>query len=153
MRRLLATMCLFLAVSLMVEVDQAHACSISYKKGYSPEEIKRRYDVRKIEGVFKLTEITGEHFTNENGEDMIRYAKLLGQISSKNGRVWRTIQPPPDALFIDICGCDCWYHKPEADATGTFWITRNAKGDRFELLLWEGDYLPKSEAADSGVGR
>jgi hypothetical protein len=48
-------------------------------------------------------------------------------------------------MLIEICGCDCWYHRPEADATGTFWIARNAKDNRFELLLWEGVYLPKAE--------
>jgi hypothetical protein len=145
--RLLIALSLVLGLSVTAGVGKARACSISYKKGYAPEEIKRRFDVRKIEGSFKLTDITGERFTNEDGEERIRNAKLLGEISNGKGRVWRTIQPPPDAILIEICGCDCWYHRPEADATGTFWIARNAKDDRFELLLWEGDYLPKAEPA------
>jgi hypothetical protein len=119
----------------------ANACSISYKRGKSPEEIKRRADVQKLKGTFRLTEVSGERFINEEGEERVRDAKLLGTIQSSSKKSWRTIQPPPSEMLHEMCGCDCWYHRPEGDATGTFWIKRVARKGRYELMLWEGEYL------------
>ena len=124
-----------------VPAQPAGACSIGYKAGYSPAEIKQRKDLRKIEGVYRLAEVAGERFTDENGQELVRDAKLLGEIKAKNGRTWKTIQPPPDALLVDICGCDCWYHKPEGNAEGTFWLSHNGRNGRYTLMLWEGNYL------------
>jgi hypothetical protein len=147
MRSLIALL-LALCLSVGVVPSPANACSIGYKRGWSPEEIKRRPDVLRVEGTFRLTEVSGERFINAEGEERVRDAKLLGTIQSGRKRVWRTIQRPPDAMLIEMCGCDCWYHRPEGDATGTFWIRREPRRGRYELLLWEGDYLPRPEPSE-----
>ena len=116
----------------------ASACTLEWLPGYSPEEIKERSDVRMIQGTFRVEEFVGEPL----GDDpelgpIFRDARFLGHIESRSGGEWSTIHDAPEATTLT-----CYrYLKPTNDASGTFWISRRREGGRFELLLWEGEYV------------
>lgn len=133
---------LVLAVPSAVVSTPAYGCSFSWKKGWAPEEIKRRADVRKLEGVFRLEEVLGERHTDEDGTEWIWNAEIVGSIESKGGQIWNTIHDAPDDTTTCRYGS---YFKPESDAKGAFWITRSKKSGRYRILLWEGDYLRAEE--------
>lgn len=126
---------MLLAASTLL-APAAQACSLTWAPGWSPDEIKERADVRKVRGTYRLVEIAGERFTNDNGEEWVRDAKYLGQLNTLRGTGWDVIHEPriPDLTCI-------YYFKPEADATGTFWISRSKVDGRYRLMLWEGDYI------------
>jgi hypothetical protein len=124
----------------------AAACSAQWLPGYSPEDIKDRSDVRMIRGTFRVEEFVGEPL----GDDpelgpIFRDGKFLGNIESRSGANWSTIHDAPLATTLT-----CYrYLKPTQDASGTFWISRRREDGRFELLLWEGEYVQVA-AEDAG---
>jgi hypothetical protein len=99
-----------------------------------------------IRGTFRVEEFVGEPL----GEDpelgpIYRDAHFLGHIKSQSGTDWSTIHEAPVATTLT-----CYrYLKPTHDASGTFWISRRREDGRFELLLWEGEYL---QAAGEDAG-
>ena len=138
---------LVLALVLMqgMHAPQALACSFAWKRGWSPEEIKKRYDVREVRGVFRLSELTGHRFTDEDGSEWIENAVFEGTIEPRRGKPWRTYHPAPDMRTTCYVGS---YFKPTADAEGTFWISRKKVDGRYQILLWEGEYIPAQNAQD-----
>ena len=128
------------AAFALVAASSAQACNFSWKKGWSPDEIKQREDVRKVVGTFRIMEISGEHFTDAEGKEWIRNARYVGRLETARGTGWDTAHP----LRIEDLTC-VYYFKPEADAEGTFWISRRKVDGRYEILLWEGTYLPQTD--------
>lgn len=130
----------FLAPALLaasaILTPSVQACSFTWAPGWSPDEIKERTDVRKVRGTYRLLEIAGERFINDDGEEWVRDATYLGRLDTARGTGWDVAHEPriPDLTCI-------YYFKPEADATGTFWISRRKEDGRYRLLLWEGDYI------------
>jgi hypothetical protein len=128
-------------VAIHAPVD---ACSFSWKKGWSPNEIKRRADVRRVEGVFTLKELVGERHTDPEGIDWVSDGKFIGALESKNGVIRNTVHEAPDDTTTCRYGS---YFKPEANAKGSFWISRTKKDGRYQILLWEGEYLKAAKNA------
>lgn len=126
-----------------VQVPDASACTFSWKRGWSPDEIKTRYDVREVRGTFRLAELTGRRFTDEEGVQWIQNGIYEGTIEPRRGKPWRTFHPAPDMRTTCYAGT---YFKPTADARGTFWISRKKVDGRYQILLWEGEYIPAQNA-------
>lgn len=122
------------AAAAMMATSPALACSFSWGSGQSPGEIRKRADVRKIEGVFRYG--SGQGVLDEQGE--LYRGRITGRVEARTGRVWNTIQLF-DQLLVECAA----YHKPVADARGTFWISRHKSDGRYNMLLWEGEYLPR----------
>jgi hypothetical protein len=130
------------AITAAVAVSPADACSWSYERGYSPEEIKDRTDVRPISGIFRFEEIRGEPVLDGEGQASLLNPEVIGHIERGSGR-WNTVHFPTRG-FGDG-GCTFPATGPEANASGTFWITRRRKGGRYRILLWEGEHLPADQ--------
>lgn len=117
----------------LLAVPHAHACSFSWKPGYSPDEIKAREDVRMVKGEF--------HFEGGWGElrpdGSLDRGVLRGRIETLRGTGWDTEQPYDQ--FAADCGA---FLGPVADGQGVFWIERRKKNGRYQMLLWEGAHLP-----------
>lgn len=116
----------------------AHACTFAWKRGWSPEEIKQRPDVRMVEGTWAMQTLEGDRTVDEEGQHLVINGRFLGRITAKRGTRWSTWHRAPDHTTTCYVGS---YFKPEADAKGTFWIARRKVGGRFEILLWEGEYV------------
>lgn len=127
-----------LAVFLMLQPMVAEACSFSWRRGYSPAEIRENPALREVTGTFRFMQdpVTGHIVTDARGW-------AYGRIDSARGRYWNTVQVPLDQISID-CGA---YTAPTGnDATGTFWISRERRNRRYRLMLWEGRYPPPAAA-------
>lgn len=133
-----------LAAILALVSTPASACSFTWKKGWSPDEIKERSDVRKVKGTYRLVEVAGERFTDDDGEEWVRDASYHGRLNTLRGTGWDTYHEPRLQELTCI-----YYFKPEADAKGTFWISRKKVDGRYRILLWEGEYLPASDPANA----
>ena len=121
------------------------ACSWGYKSGYSPEEIKRRTDVTAVRANFRFEEMRGEPGVNEEGEEVLLNAVVVGRIEI-GITLLETIHYPARELGT----CQFPGTGPAADARGTFWITDRAEDGRHRILYWEGEYLqPEQTQADS----
>jgi hypothetical protein len=129
---------LLLALAAVAAPGAAEACTFSWKRGFSPEEIKRRPDVREVKGTWRMSALEGERFTDDEGQEWVRGGRFTGRIETTRGTRWSTWHRPPDMTTTCYIGS---YFKPEADAKGTFWIARRKVGGRFEILLWEGEYV------------
>lgn len=127
------------ALILAASPQSADACSFSWKPGHSPDEIKERGDVRRLEGKFVVVEARGQP-----GDDGYLYQGVIyGRIESKSGTVWQTFQPY-DRFLVECMA----YPRPATDAVGTFWISRWKTDGRYELLVAEWENLPKPNAPD-----
>lgn len=135
---------LALLLAGMAAPSAVQACTFRWARGWSPEEIKRRADVRKVRGVWRRTSLEGRPFTDEEGQEWITNARFLGRIETRRGTGWDTEHPAPDHSTTCFVGA---YFKPEFDAAGTFWISRRASGGRYRILLWEGEYVPPAAQA------
>jgi len=119
----------------MLAAAPAHACEFSWKPGWSPKEIKdpERTDVRRVVGVFHITAIEGQA-----GQDgYLDSGWISGRVETLRGTGWDMIQSY-DRFSIE-CGAS---REPTRDAKGVFWIARARKDGRYEMLAWEGEYLP-----------
>ena len=141
--------CLAIALGLLASSQPAAACSWSYERGRSPEEIKERgrTDVRRIVGTFHFEEMRGEPILEGEMAGGFRNPEVAGHIERSTGR-WETVHYP--AREFEDGGCLFPATGPEADATGTFWISRNREDGRYRILAWEGEYAPSAQAV--GVG-
>lgn len=128
------------AIGLGVVAHQpVSACTFQWQKGWSPEEIKQRDDIRRVIGTFEVQDITGS--ADEDGG--LYEGTIYGRLETLRGTGWDTWQ---DYHRISVdCGANV---KPLGYAKGTFWITRKKKDGRYQLLLWEGEYLPAKDAAN-----
>jgi hypothetical protein len=123
-------------LAMLAAAPLAHACSFSWGPGSSPAEIRVRDDVRMVRGTFRFGEARGEV-----GEDGVLVSGwIYGRIETRRGTHWNTIQPYHQ--FLVECAA---YPRPAADANGIFWIKRHGTDGRYELLLWEGEYLARPE--------
>ena len=123
----------------------AFACSWSYERGRSPDEIKEagRNDVRRIEGTFHFEQMHGEPILEGEMAGGFRNPEVVGYIERGTGR-WETIHFPSRSFEDGSCLFPAT--GPEGDASGTFWISRRREGGRFRILAWEGEYLPAAQS-------
>lgn len=136
MRRFGFALCVYLAVQPLA----AHACSFSWRRGHSPTEIRANPNLRQITGTFYFVGNDGrigEAGTNARGW---RFGRIL---TDRGGGV-RTIQAPLQEIAIE-CGA---YLAPTANGvTGTFWISREPRGGRYLLMLFEHRYRPENSGS------
>ena len=140
-----ATFALALSFAALSLPTAGQACSWVWEEGWSPEEIKQRADVRKVRATYKMLQVAGKTGTDENGETIVYNAEFRGRLETLRGTGWDTYHEPP---MYDLTCQIGNYHKPETDATGTFWISRKKKNGRYRILLWEGDYLPPEQRGE-----
>ncbi len=120
-----------IVAALLLSAAPATACSFSWARGHSPAEIRDNPGMRVVTGTFRFIQNpeNGHIVTNARG-----YA--FGRIDAARGRprYWNTIQFPLSEIAIE-CGA---YTAPTGNgATGTFWISRERRRGRYQLLLWE----------------
>lgn len=136
----------------------AYGCSFSWKKGHSPEDIKRSSKNKKIKGTFKLEKIVGE---DADGKELVYYGsgdwpgtmyntRVIGTITSESGKKWKTTNSMmPQESEEGGGGCIDYINSrfpvPEADAEGTFWIETATRRGRHKIRIWEGQYLPRPD--------
>lgn len=65
--------------------------------------------------------------------------QVYGQITARSGKTIETVHTS-DGLQV-MCGRP---EGPDMNATGTFFLEKNQKDDRYEIFDWRGDYLPPS---------
>jgi len=145
-RALIGGAAILIALTMAASPPAAHACSFSWKRGWSPDEIKQREDVRAVQGTWRMGALEGERFTDEEGQEWVRDGRFVGRIEEEHGVRWSTWHLAPDERTTCSAGT---YFNPMADAKGTFWIARRKVDGRFEILLWEGEYLPQPQAAEA----
>jgi hypothetical protein len=135
---------LLLALPATLPFTPVHACSVNWKKGFSPKEVRRRPDVKEIKGTYKLEALAGDRSRDEDGVERVYGARLLGTITSDSGRKWKTIHEPVLETGITCVDArNAEFQTPERDAQGTFWIAIGTKRGRHTLRDWEGKYLPR----------
>jgi hypothetical protein len=135
---------LLLALPAAFSFSPVHACSVNWKKGFSPMEVRRRPDVKEIKGIYKLEALAGDRRTDEDGVERVYGARFLGTITSESGRKWKTIHEPVMETGITcVDSLNAEFQTPERDAQGTFWIAIGTKRGRHTLRDWEGKYLPR----------
>ncbi len=140
MRWLLAPV---IASSVLLSPTASLACSFSWNPGHSPEEIRERSDLRKVRGRFELIDMEGS--ADENGE--LYEGRIFGRLITARGTGWATWQ------HFHRVSLDCGaYRKPLGDAQGTFYISRRKVDGRYEILLWDGAYLPANEMSEKAEG-
>jgi len=128
-----------LAAVLALQPATAEACSFSWRRGNSPDEIRDSPAMMTVTGTFRFEQdpATGHIVTDARG-----YA--YGRITSERGRrYWNTVQFPLDGFSIE---CGAYVAPTGNDATGTFWISRERRNRRYRLMLWEGRYPPNPPA-------
>ena len=128
----------------LVSASPATACSFSWNPGWSPEEIKERKDLRKVTGRFEVVEIDGVG----DAKGALEKGTIYGRLTTLRGTGWETWQPF-DRISLD-CGA---YRRPMAAGEGTFWISRRKVDGRYQILLWEGTYLPAQDEANEEDGQ
>ncbi len=133
---MIRSLALVIASAGMVLAAPASACTFTWQKGWSPEEIKKRGDIRRVTGTFEVQDRSGSG--DEYGD--LYEGTIYGRLSTLRGTGWDTWQEF-HRISLD-CGA---YEKPLADAQGTFWISRKKKDGRYQIYLWEGEYLPAKE--------
>jgi len=125
------------SLAILAAARPAYACSFSWAPGSSPADIRARSDVRMVRGTFRVGEARGEV-----GDDGVLVSGwIYGRIETRRGTHWNTVQPYHQ--FLVECAA---YPRPTADANGIFWIKRRGTDGRYELLLWEGEYLARPES-------
>lgn len=129
-----------LAICACFIPSKSLACSFTWSEGFSPEEIRERKDLRKVIGTFEIINWDGQ--ADENGE--LSTGKIYSRLSTKRGTGWYTWQEF-SRISLD-CGA---YLKPLNNARGTFYISRRKIDGRYEILLWDGEYI-STENSESG---
>lgn len=121
-----------LAAFLALQPVAAEACSFSWRRGNSPDDIRANPNMRQVRGTFRFIEApegNGRIATNAEGWP-------YGRIDGPRGRYWNTIQTPMYEIALQ-CGA---YTAPTANGTtGTFWISRTRRDRRYRVMLWEPD--------------
>ncbi|HTU12927.1 MAG TPA: hypothetical protein VMG08_18705 [Allosphingosinicella sp.] len=119
-----------LGALLALQPATAGACSFSWRRGNSPDEIRANPNMRPVRGTF--------HFIQPRGENSPIAANaegwLYGRIDGARGRYWNTIQSPMYEIAVE-CGA---YTAPTGNGTtGIFWISRARRDRRYRVMLWE----------------
>lgn len=129
-----------LGALLALQPMAAAACSFSWRRGHSPEEIRENPALREVRGTFNF--IMAQDGSGHIATDARGWA--YGRIDAERGRprYWNTVQFPLSEIAIE-CGA---YTAPTGNgATGIFWISRERRNRRYQLMMWEP--APPREAA------
>lgn len=126
---------LAVTITLGLTSSPALSCSVSIDADHD-SSIKARHDVRKVEGEFIVERLVGSVGSDGSFAEGTIYAHIL----LGNGRQLLTFQPFLEAWAS--CGLN---HLPNGDAKGAFYIDRKKQDGRFEVLFWEGEYLPQGQ--------
>jgi hypothetical protein len=136
-------------VAMLFLSQPAVACSWSYERGTSPEEVRQRSDVTAIRATFRFEELRGERGLNSEGEEVVYNPEVVGVV--ERGATHLETIHYPGRQFEDMT-CLFPGTGPVADARGTFWIATRPEHGRYRILYWEGEYLPvaptESESTD-----
>ena len=140
----LAFFALILCGSPTLISTPAHACSVDWKKGKSPKEVRRSPYVKRVAGTYHVEELAGyRKVDEEDGVEKVYDAQFLGTLTSKNGRKWKTIHEPileTGITCVDARNAE--FRVPEGNAQGVFWIEIRSRQGRHKLREWDGEYLP-----------
>jgi hypothetical protein len=128
MRLLFASLLVLIAPTLVLS-SPAKACTYSIAKSSTPKAIKRRADVRKINGRFYVDRVTrSADYGSFHGE-------IYGHIVTAKGQTMLTNHEWNEPAIA--CG---FYSKPLKNAEGSFYIQKSKKGGPSKMLFWEGRY-------------
>lgn len=108
------------------------------------EEVKADPEVRLVKGIFHLEEVRGKPMNDPDYPGWLLDAVVLGKVETLRGTAFETSHAAPDQTTTCYVGT---YFKPEGDASGTFYLSRRKANGRYELLHWEGEYLPVKAGA------
>ena len=129
----------------------AHACSVDWKKGKSPKEVRRSPYVKRVAGTYHVEELAGyRKVDEEDGVEKVYDAQFLGTLTSKNGKKWKMIHEPileTGITCVDVRNAE--FRVPEGNAQGVFWIEIRSRQGRHKLRDWDGEYLP--DAGESKI--
>lgn len=140
-------MALLLLAALLVP-QSAQACSWSYERGYSPEEVKRRTDVIAVRATFRFEDLRGERVVDPDGREWVSDPEVAGVVE-RGAMHLETIHTPATTFPDSTCMFPA--RGPGADARGTFWIEQRPEHGRYRILHWEGEYLEAAEEAAQTV--
>ena len=131
---------LALGLPIALAATGAAACSMDMRPVRERvEQIKADPGVRLVKGVFHFEEIRGEPMNDPDYPGWLLDAVILGKVETLRGTAFETSHAAPDESTTCYVGT---YFKPGGDASGIFYLSRRKKDGRYELLHWEGEYLP-----------
>lgn len=133
---------ILIAAALLLPAASAAACTFSWRRGHSPAEIRENPALREVRGTFNF--VMKQDGSGNIATDARGWA--YGRIDAERGRplYWNTVQVPLSEIAIE-CGA---YTAPTGNsATGTFWIARERRNRRYQLMMWEPAPLPEPAAA------
>jgi hypothetical protein len=137
---------LALALPNTLPTAPANACTVQWKKGKSPKEVRRSLNIRKIKGTYKLDELAGRGGIDEDGEEVVYNARFLGTITSESGKKWKTVHEPVQETGISCVDVKvAEFMQPKRDAQGIFWVEIRTRRGRHKLRDWDGEYVPVPE--------
>ena len=121
------------AVVVSLSAIPADACSFSWEKGWSPNEIRYRADVWEVRGEFRFVDSNTGDPIAEGNLTLTASKDLLGRIDRPKGKPILTTQNYSQAAV------DCSAYLPPLNNTsGSFWIERwPDKNGRYRLFMWK----------------
>jgi len=122
---------------LAASAAPAAACSFSWREGHSPADVRMRTDVRVVTGTFRNVRARG--YADEGGR--FEQGVIEGEVIDRAGRIWPTSHPY-DSFSAD-CGA---IRTPTHAGTGRYWISRRRTDNRYQMMLWNGRYLPRNDS-------
>jgi hypothetical protein len=138
-------LCLILSLPAALAATGAVACSMDMRPVRERvEKIKADPDVRLVKGVFHFEEVRGEPMNDPDHPGWLLDAVILGKVETLRGTAFETAHAAPDESTTCYVGT---YFKPVTEASGTFYLSRRKTDGRYELLHWDGEYLPVRSGA------
>lgn len=124
------------ALALPLATVPARACSVGNPPApTAAERIAGRTDIRAVRGTLGL-QVVG---SGGQGEPQ----RVLAYISTESGKGIE-VAYLYDPIWV-ICEI---YYLPQADATGTFYLSRTRRDGRYELIDWTGSYVENGHRID-----
>jgi hypothetical protein len=123
---------ILIIATLLLPAAPTAACSFGWRRGHSPAEIRESPALREVRGTFNF--VIKQDGSGHIATDARGWA--YGRIDAERGRppYWNTVQFPLSEIAIE-CGA---YTAPTGNgATGTFWISRERRNRRHQLMMWE----------------
>lgn len=118
--------------------ENAMACTVQGSEIAAKARKKRLAGAIKIEGQFRVER------TEPEGNDPNDLRKMLGVITSKSGKEYRTIHDQ-DGRAILLCAT---FYTPSQDVEGVFYL-EGLKDNSFRLMHWEDKYLTEPTESET----
>lgn len=98
-------------------------------------EIRRDPELIRVRGNFVWEEVRGEPLNDPERAGWLRDAKIIGRVVTRTGRIYPTIHPARNDLLEEEITCFIGtYMLPQADGPGIFYLRRDQKNGRHEIL-------------------